>query len=558
MSASDEINVGIVGAVGRGRAFAEALRVNGARVRAVCDIQEGRLEECAEKLGADEGYADYDRMLARSDLDAVVIGTPMPLHVPQSIKALEEGVHVLSEVPAGVSVEECRKLVAACDESDAFYMMAENYIYRKPNIFVGELARAGLFGDVYYAEGEYLHELKELNEVTRWRREWQTGIEGVTYPTHSLGPILQCMPGDRVVRVCCEGSGHHYTDPRGEPYHQESVVMLCKTARDALIKIRVDMVSDRPHAMANYQLQGTDGVYESSRGGPGDRDKIWLRELSSDIRWHELDEVMSETDLGAKHLPESWKNPTEEALRAGHGGGDYFMIVDFLRAVRGDIEPPIGVHQAMDMTLPGLISQRSIQQGGRWLDVPDSRAWGEEQPRGQLHMIWPKERLDHPPEVRVPDGYGLRQFRPQDADAYVRLMQEVGFDGWDHDRLERVRKSILPGGFFIVEHTPGGDLAATAMATHNPSELHPQGGELGWVAADPEHRGKRLGRTVCAAVTRRFIEAGYREIYLKTDDWRLPAIQTYLRLGYQPLFYAEDMAERWREVRRQLSSNNSS
>ena len=47
--------------------------------------------------------------------------------------------------------------------------------------------------------------------------------------------------------------------------------MLCKTAKGALIKIRVDMLSDRPHAMNNHQLQGTDGAYESGRGGPGDR-----------------------------------------------------------------------------------------------------------------------------------------------------------------------------------------------------------------------------------------------------------------------------------------------
>ena len=40
--------------------------------------------------------------------------------------------------------------------------------------------------------------------------------------------------------------------------------MLCKTARGALIKIRMDLVSERPHAMTNYQLQGTTGVYHFS------------------------------------------------------------------------------------------------------------------------------------------------------------------------------------------------------------------------------------------------------------------------------------------------------
>jgi len=59
-----------------------------------------------------------------------------------------------------------------------------------------------------------------------WRRKWQTGINGVTYGTHSLGPILQWMPGDRVVSVCCAGSGHHYRDPRGAEYEMEDSVTV--------------------------------------------------------------------------------------------------------------------------------------------------------------------------------------------------------------------------------------------------------------------------------------------------------------------------------------------
>jgi predicted dehydrogenase len=368
MSALEKINVGIVGAAGRGASFRAGLEANGARVHAVCDIQEDQLDRCATEMGATEKYADYERMLEKSELDAVAIGTPMQLHVPQSIAALEQGLHVLCEVTAGVSVDECRLLVEACKRSRGVYMMAENYCYTRPTVTVRELAGRGLFGETYYAEGEYLHELKELNEVTRWRRQWQTGIEGITYGTHSLGPILQWM-GDRVVRVCCEGSGHHYRDPRGEEYHQDTAVMLCKMARGGLVKIRLDMLSDRPHAMHSHVLQGTDGAYESSRGGPGDVDKVWLRALSDEIRWIPLSEVPEE------YLPEMWRNPPAEALKAGHGGGDFFEIYDFAQAIRGEAPCPIGIHESMDMTLPGLISQASVLQEGAWLDVPDSRDW---------------------------------------------------------------------------------------------------------------------------------------------------------------------------------------
>ena len=215
--ALERLNIALVGAASRGGSFATAFAAHPrTRIHAVCDVRGDLLAEAQAKTGAVEAYRDYAEMLEKSDIDAVVIGTPMQFHAPQAIAALEKEIHVLSEVTAGVTMEECRALVAAARRSRAVYMMAENYAYMKPNVLVKELARRGLFGELYYAEGEYIHELKALNEQTPWRRTWQTGIDGITYPTHSLGPILQWLGDDRVARVCCEGSGHHYRDPRGD------------------------------------------------------------------------------------------------------------------------------------------------------------------------------------------------------------------------------------------------------------------------------------------------------------------------------------------------------
>lgn len=368
----ESLNIGIVGAVGRGKSFKAALNAfPQVRVQAVCDVRADALSAAQADLGAREAYLDYDDMLAKADLDAVVIGTPMQFHAPQTIAALERKLHVLCEVTAAVSLEECQALVAAANRSSAVYMMAENYTYIKSNVLVKELARLGLFGEIYYAEGEYIHELKALNETTPWRRKWQTGIDGITYGTHSLGPILQCMPGDRVVRVSSAGSGHHYRDPRGDFYeNQDSCIMLAKTERGALIKIRVDMLSNRPHAMTNYQLQGTHGCYESARGSPGDLNKIWLASHCPDPNtWLDLG------SLEGDYLPEVWRNPSQAALQSGHGGGDFFEVQDFLNCILNETPCPIGIHEAMDMTLPGLISQESIRQSGLWLEVPNSRFW---------------------------------------------------------------------------------------------------------------------------------------------------------------------------------------
>ena len=176
----------------------------------------------------------------------------------------------------------------------------------------------------------------------------------------------------------------------------------------------------------------------------------------------------------------------------------------------------------------------------------------EERPYAQLQMVWPERLLGSPPHAPVPKGYLLRQFAAGDAEAYLALMVKAGFKSWDHEQIEKVLPSVLPGGWFLIEQAATGRLVATAMARHRPIEGHPNGGELSWVGADPEHKGKRLGMAVCAAVVQRFLDAGYRRIYLLTDDHRLAAIRVYLSLGFEPFFFRDDMQERWRKVCEQI------
>ncbi len=172
----------------------------------------------------------------------------------------------------------------------------------------------------------------------------------------------------------------------------------------------------------------------------------------------------------------------------------------------------------------------------------------DQKPQEQLHMLWPESRLASPPRVSVPAGYGLRTFLAEDAGGFLAVMAAAGFGGWDEAQLKSQLSSVLPDGLFLIVEKATGTVVATTMATHNPSDLHPYGGELGWVAGDPAHRGKGLGMAICAATTARFLEAKYRRIYLKTDDWRLPALKTYLKLGYEPFLFSPDMEPRWRAV----------
>ena len=77
---------------------------------------------------------------------------------------------------------------------------------------------------------------------------------------------------------------------------------------------------------------------------------------------------------------------------------------------------------------------------------------------------------------------------------------------------------------------------------------HPGAGQLGWLVTDPSHAGRGLGTVVAACATNRLAEEGYRRPCLGTEDFRLAAISIYLKLGWVPYMYREDLAPRWRAI----------
>ena len=329
-------------------------------------------KKTGQRFGAPNRYVEFDQLLQDTLLDAVYLATPMPLHASQAIAALEQDIHVLSEVPAGVSIAECRKLVRATQDSSAHYMLGENTNFFESNMIIREVVDDGCFGEIHHAEGEYSHDTRDLLTNTDWRREWQFGRNGIVYPTHQLGPILSWLREDRIDRVSCTGSGRQFEDSDGDLFELEAhTMMVARTDNDRQVVIRLDKQTPRPHEpTVKYQLQGTKGWYESSRA-EHEFDKLHL------VNQCESDEWLDVTEL-KEYMPPFWQDPPTglpEIHDAAHGGGDYLMLLRFAEAVKNDECSPIDIHAAMDMTLPGLVSQQSIANDGEWLVVPDSREW---------------------------------------------------------------------------------------------------------------------------------------------------------------------------------------
>jgi predicted dehydrogenase len=115
--ANDRLNIGHIGVGGMGGGHLTYMRSRQNRgevnVVAVCDIDSTRLAKAVENAPGAVPYHDYRELLARKDIDAVVIATPDHWHAVQTVHAAECGKHVYVEKPACCTIEEGKAMVAA-------------------------------------------------------------------------------------------------------------------------------------------------------------------------------------------------------------------------------------------------------------------------------------------------------------------------------------------------------------------------------------------------------------------------------------------------------------
>ena len=152
------------------------------------------------------------------------------------------------------------------------------------------------------------------------------------------------------------------------------------------------------------------------------------------------------------------------------------------------------------------------------------------------------------PELTVAEGFVIRPLEDSELEAYNQLRASVGFPAWEPEYLAKFRNKVLKDALFVVEEKATGRLCASAAAEKTDMPERPELGVLGWVMTHPDYNGKRLGRSVSVAVMHRLYQEGYRAYSLLTDDFRVPAVSTYIKLGWQPWLYLEDMEGRWRAL----------
>ena len=215
---TDIVRVGVIGIGHMGTGHCQTIlsgKVPGMKLTAVADIKQERRKWASENLPADVQIFDSDRaLIASGTCDAVMVVVPHYFHPEISIRAMQQGLHVLCEKPAGVYTRQVKEMNEAAEKSDRVFAIMFNQRTNPAFIKMHDLVKSGELGTIkrvnwiitdwyrtqtYYDSGE-------------WRATWDGEGGGVLLNQcpHQLD-LLQWICGMpiRVSAHCHIGKWHH-------------------------------------------------------------------------------------------------------------------------------------------------------------------------------------------------------------------------------------------------------------------------------------------------------------------------------------------------------------
>jgi len=176
-------------------------------------------------------------------------------------------------------------------------------------------------------------------------------------------------------------------------------------------------------------------------------------------------------------------------------------------------------------------------------------------------MTKPQLFMRHPDLTQLPGPPTLSRYALRAADlaneherAQLADLLSAGFDTtWTPEEVARTF-SESEGVQATYVATVQNEIVGTASARVLP-ETYPDSGYLHYVAVRPTERGRHLGAAVTMTVLAHFLSQQLTVAVLETDDFRLPAIRTYLRLGFVPEYRQPEDELRWSLVLRSVLSS---
>ncbi len=336
------------------------------RIVAVCDRQADKLEELEGmkdvKLFSDfDSFLDYGKSVG---MNAVFLANYFHQHAEYAIKAMENGMDVVSECTSAATLKGCVDLVRCVERTGRKYMIAENYPFSTENLEMKRIIDGGTLGSLLYAEGEYNHSgtTETLKYLTPTPFHWRAWMPRTYYITHAMGPIMY-LTNSMPLYVSSRAAHSDLLEQIKDFRHNDDGLarMFCEMSNGMIASFTgcTAMVAD----YSRYRVAGDRGSVE--RGPyPDSKIRLMYEDYTAPEGVTEYDQLIK-ADLA--RLGEKGR----KAQESGHGGGDYWIVQNMIDYFANGVVPFFDVYKGVAMSATAILAWRSCLNHGENFRIPD-------------------------------------------------------------------------------------------------------------------------------------------------------------------------------------------
>jgi predicted dehydrogenase len=179
-AAEREVRTAMVGVGKRGSTLlGQVLQQPGVKITAICDTDATARDSAqgAARRDNPQSFADYRRVLERSDVDAVFVATPCYLHAEMAAACLEAGKYVYCEKPVGITPEQVDRVLKAASRSKAFLQIGQQLRYvQSLRDVIQKIQRDKVLGETFVIKAQR-HSTPVSEAAEKVRPEWYKDVK---------------------------------------------------------------------------------------------------------------------------------------------------------------------------------------------------------------------------------------------------------------------------------------------------------------------------------------------------------------------------------------------
>ena len=382
-----ELNIGMIGYSFMGKAHSNGFRQVPAFfpeldvkpvLKVICGRDRDAVQDAAQTYGWEEWETDWEKVIARDDIDIVDICTPGNLHLPMALAALQAGKHVICEKPLANTLEEARELLAVAANASKKTMVAFNY-RRVPAVALAQqLIAEGRIGKIYHWRAVYLQDwIIDPDFPLVWRLEKDKAGSGphgdlnahiIDLALHLVGDIDSVVGADTTfikerptLEAVDAGLGAKAGDTMGRVTVDDATLFLARFANGALGSFEATRFAAGRRNHNRFEINGSKGSIAFNLEKMNEL-QFYSREDEDHIQgFREI--IVGE---GSQPFMSAWW-PPGHIIGWEHTFTHEFR--DFFEAIAKDeaFSPDFAEGTKVQAVLEAVVDSA---KSGRWMDVP--------------------------------------------------------------------------------------------------------------------------------------------------------------------------------------------